>query len=88
MIVKLAKESRAIPIYREVVHANRIDWWRIGCFQNKVKDYWPQEGERIEVLEELWFDRIGTLRLPIRLINKALAVPTMDIVPGGKAYPN
>lgn len=72
------KNSQVVQIYKEVVQRDYIDWWIIGCFEGKSKDYWPREGERVEIIEDVWFDRIGTTRLPIRVIKKALVFPKAD----------
>lgn len=78
------KNSQVVQVYKEVVQRDYIDWWVIGCIEGKPGDYWPSEGERVEIIEDVWFDRIGTTRLPIRVIKKALVFPKVE--KGARSY--
>lgn len=83
----LNKPSSRCPIYKEVVCKEQLEWYCVGCFEGKAKDYWPAENEAIQVLQDLWFDRVGTNRMPIRIIVKAAVVPTMQLVDKGRVWP-
>ena len=83
----LQKPKNTAYIYKEVIRQDHIAWFVVGCFDGKVKDYWPAENEAIQVLQDLWFDRVGTNRMPIRIIVKAAVVPTMQLVDKGRVWP-
>ena len=84
----LQKPKNAAYIYKEVIRQDHIAWFVVGCFDGKVKDYWPAENEEIVVLQDCWFERIGTMRLPIRVITKAAIAQTSSVIDKGKVYPN